>query len=537
VQLCYACKVLSIMIRRALLSLLACFPLLATAAQQPNVVIFVSDDMGWNDVGYHGSKVQTPNIDRLAKEGVQLDRFYVFPICSPTRTALMTGRSPIRFGIINALGGSGGVPPNEHFMPKAFQAAGYQTVMVGKWHLGATGEEYSPQKRGFDHFYGFRGGVIDYYTHKGRGQLDWQRNGKTIDEKGYSTELFATEAVRMIENRDKKKPLFLYMPFNAPHGPAQAPEAAVEKYNKLGVGGRVTVRAASIDVMDVAIGKVLAALEKEGMTKNTIAMFFCDNGAGGGRERGGSGARPGRPAEGGDDGTGNTPLRGGKGSVLEGGVRVPAVIRWPGVIKAGSKTSQLIAVQDLLPTLTAAVGIPHGNDQKMDGANVWPAIKEGKTVERPPVVIAASRGMTILQDQWKLIKAGGTVTLYDVVADPLESADLASKEPELVAKLSQSMAPFAKMLADNPGRSPRGRRTRRGGAQGQQPSRRGPGQDGAQPDGEGRPPRGNRPGRPGARPRVRPGGQTELPEKKPQGEVEEKKDPAPAKEPNRPGQR
>jgi arylsulfatase B len=358
--------------RIALTLLLATtFSFPAPAALRPHVVIFVSDDMGWNDVGYHGSTIQTPNIDRLVREGVELDRFYVFPICSPTRTALMTGRSPIRFGIVSPLGGSRGVPLKEHFMPEAFQAAGYQTVMVGKWHLGAKGDEYSPQKRGFDHFYGFRGGMIDYYSHEGPGRLDWQRNGKPLEEKGYSTELLAAEAVRTIEQCDKKKPLFLYLPFNAPHGPSQAPDGASEKYRKIGMSGNTAVRAAAIDVMDHAIGGVLAALEREGMAKNTLAIFFCDNGAGGGRRGGGADGRA----------TGNAPLRGGKGSVLEGGGRVPAVIRWPGVIKAGSKTSQLVAGQDLLPTLSAAVGIAHGNDQEMDGVNVWPAIRDGKAMK------------------------------------------------------------------------------------------------------------------------------------------------------------
>lgn len=501
--------------RIALTLLLATtFPLTAPAAPRPHVVIFVSDDMGWNDVGYHGSTIQTPNIDRLAKEGVELDRFYVFPICSPTRTALMTGRSPIRFGIISPLGGSRGVPLQEHFMPEAFQAAGYQTVMAGKWHLGAKGDEYSPQKRGFDHFYGFRGGMIDYYSHEGPGRLDWQRNGKVLEEKGYSTELLAAEAVRMIEHRDKKKPLFLYLPFNAPHGPSQAPDGVSEKYRKIGMSGNTAVRAASIDVMDHAIGRVLATLEREGMAENTLAMFFCDNGAGGGR-RGTDGRRR-RSAPEAGRATGNAPLRGGKGSVLEGGVRVPAVIRWPGEIKAGSKTSQLIAVQDLLPTLSAAVGIAHGNDQEMDGVNVWPAIKDGKAMRRPPVVVAGSGGMAILQDQWKLSKSGESVTLYDLVADPLEATDLAGQKPELVGRLSKAMDPFAEMLANGSGRALRpggvgGRAPRRGA--GGRPSRRGATDAEGASEGEDRRPRGTRPGRPGGRllPGRTPPGEAEKP--------------------------
>ena len=192
--------------------------------------MFVSDDMGWNEVGYHGSKIATPHIDGLAKEGVQLDRFYVHPICSPTRTALMTGRSPARFGITGPIG-RGVVPLDEHFLPQTFQKAGYQTFMVGKWHLGERSDDHAPNARGFDHFYGCLGGVIDYYTHRrGRG-LDWQRNGKPVIEEGYSTDLFAAEAIRLLKNRDQKKSVFLYLPFNAPHQPAQAPDVLIQ--NKL----------------------------------------------------------------------------------------------------------------------------------------------------------------------------------------------------------------------------------------------------------------------------------------------------------------
>ena len=471
----------------------------------PNVVIFMSDDMGWQDVGYSGSRTQTPNIDRLSAEGIQLDRFYVFPVCSPTRTAMMTGRSPIRFGITWALGGSQGVPPDEHFMPEAFRAAGYQTFMVGKWHLGAVGEEYAPQGRGFDHFYGFRGGVIDYYTHTFRGQPDWQRNGKQFEEEGYSTDLFAKEAVTLLENRDKTKPVFLYMPFNAPHGPAQAPDWLIEKYEKLGIYGRNAPRAASIDSMDQAIGKVLATLDKEGMSRNTLVMFYCDNGAGGGRERPADAAwrRPPPPSH--EQGSGQR-LRGGKGTVFEGGVRVPAVIRWPGVIEAGSKSSQLMSALDLLPTLTAAVGIPHGNDKPLDGENMWPSIRDGKTVTGKEVVIGAHGSVAIVRDDWKLIRNNEQVSLFDLKNDPTESRDLADEQPEMVARLKATLAPYVTMMQENPGLFPRrgppartaaGQRPpgRRPPAVGGRPPRRGPAEAGRRPPPRGRPEGGNRPPR------------------------------------------
>ncbi len=394
---------------------------LAQASSQPNVLIIVADDMGWNDVGYHGSKIQTPNIDRLAKEGMQLERFYVHPVCSPTRTAMMTGRSPARFGITNPLGGDRGVPLDERFMSSAFQTAGYQTFAVGKWHLGAVGDDYSPLRRGFDHFYGFRNGFIDYYAHTFEAELDWQRDGVALKEDGYSTDLLAAEAVRVIEKCDRVKPMFLYLPFNAPHDPVQAPEALIEKYRSLGGRDRSNIYAAAIDVMDQAIGRVLAALEKEGMTKNTLVLFFCDNGA---------------KSISVVQGEGGLALRGSKGSLLEGGVRVPAVLRWPDVIPPGSRCEQMISALDLLPTLTAAVGIPHGSEKPLDGFNVWPAIRANKVMARSPLVIAGSRGQfAVLDDPLKLITGADGAELYHVRNDPTESHNLADAQAAEVARL------------------------------------------------------------------------------------------------------
>jgi len=404
--------------------------------------MFVSDDMGWNEVGYHGSKIATPHIDGLAKEGVQLDRFYVHPICSPTRTALMTGRSPARFGITGPIG-RGVVPLDEHFLPQTFQKAGYQTFMVGKWHLGERSDDHTPNARGFDHFYGCLGGVIDYYTHRrGRG-LDWQRNGKPVIEEGYSTDLFAAEAIRLLKNRDQKKSVFLYLPFNAPHQPAQAPDVLIQKYKRLGFSSRAIGRAAAIEAMDGAMGRVLAAIKSEGMAKDTLVMFFCDNGSGGGSR--GPRALPGQLS-----------LLGGKGSVLEGGIRVPAVFRWPGVIRTGTTCSQLISAQDLFPTFVAAAGIKPANQKPFDGVNCWPAIIQNKPMKRPPVIVAGPSGdFAVLHDQWKLTWGQGQVRLYNVKDDPAESKDVTLDHPEVAAKLADSLAPFSKLNISNQERGAR----------------------------------------------------------------------------------
>ena len=408
----------------------------AATSPKPHIILFVSDDMGWNEVGYHGSKIATPHIDRLAKEGVQLDRFYVHPICSPTRTALMTGRSPARFGITGAIG-RGVVPLDEHFLPQTFQKAGYQTFMVGKWHLGERSDDYAPNARGFDHFFGFHGGGINYYTTDGSRARGWFRNGQSVAPQGYSTDLLADEAIKLLKNRNKKKPVFLYLPFNAPHQPAQASERLLEKYRKLGFFGRRVGQAGAIEAMDAAIGRVLATIEAEGISKETLVMFFCDNGSGGGRR--GSTALPGQLA-----------LRGGKGSVLEGGIRVPAVLRWPGVIRAGTKCNQLISAQDLFPTFAAAAGIKPANQKPFDGVNCWPAIIQNKPMKRPPVIVAGPSGdFAVLHDQWKLTWGQGQVSLYNVKDDPTESKDVILNHPETAAKLADNLAPFSKLNLSN----------------------------------------------------------------------------------------
>jgi arylsulfatase A-like enzyme len=414
----------------------------AATSPKPHIILFVSDDMGWNEVGYHGSKIATPHIDRLAKEGVQLDRFYVHPICSPTRTALMTGRSPARFGITGAIG-RGVVPLGEHFLPQTFQKAGYQTFMVGKWHLGERSDDYAPNARGFDHFFGFHGGGINYYTTDGSRARGWFRNGQSVAPQGYSTDLLADEAIKLLKNRNKKKPVFLYLPFNAPHQPAQASERLLEKYRKLGFFGRRVGQAGAIEAMDAAIGRVLATIEAEGISKETLVMFFCDNGSGGGRR--GSTALPGQLA-----------LRGGKGSVLEGGIRVPAVLRWPGVIRAGTKCNQLISAQDLFPTFAAAAGIEPANQKPLDGVNCWPAIVQNKAMKRPPVIVAGPSGdFAVLHDQWKLTWGQGQVSLYNVKDDPTESKDVILNHPETAAKLADNLAPFSKLNMSNQERGAR----------------------------------------------------------------------------------
>ncbi|MBM3745567.1 MAG: arylsulfatase, partial [Acidobacteria bacterium] len=262
--------------RRDFLGVTAAAAARPAAAAPPNVVIILADDLGWADVGFHGSEIRTPNLDRLATQGVRFERFYSYPLCSPTRSALMTGRSPMRLGVAYSVirpWSSYGVPLEEHFMPQSFQAAGYSTAMTGKWHLGHARAGFMPNARGFDHAYGHVNGAIDYYTHIRDGGLDWHRNGRSVREEGYATDLLAGEAARIIENRDRNRPLFLYLPFNAPHTPLQAPQPLLDKYASIADPRRRTF-AAMVDSLDQGVGRVLAALDKSGMADNTMVLFF-----------------------------------------------------------------------------------------------------------------------------------------------------------------------------------------------------------------------------------------------------------------------
>ncbi|MBL8177789.1 MAG: arylsulfatase [Bryobacterales bacterium] len=416
------------MTRRELLGTMLAAPAVA-AASKPNVVVLLADDLGWADVGFHGSDIRTPNIDRLAREGTQLDRFYSFPVCSPTRSALMTGRTPMRLGLgytVIRPWSSYALPLREHTMAESFRAAGYQTAMAGKWHLGHAERRYFPMGRGFDHQYGHLNGAIDYFTHVRDGGLDWNRDGKSVEEEGYSTDLIGAEAVRRIEQRDKAKPLFLYVPFNAPHSPMQAPKELMERYASR-PGQHRAAFAAMVDRMDTAIGRILDALDKEGMKNDTLVFFFSDNGG---------------PV---NLGATNTPLRGAKGTTFEGGLRVPAVLRYPGKVKAGAAVKQVACAIDVFPTLAAAAGVTARNTLPLDGKNLWPVLSgQKKEFEREDLFFSVEPGketyFAVRSGPWKLviveIAGKRQQMLFRIEEDPNEKNDVAAAHPEVVKDLA-----------------------------------------------------------------------------------------------------
>lgn len=401
---------------------------------RPNVLLILADDLGSRDTGYLGGEIRTPNLDRLAQQGVRFTQFYAFPLCSPTRAALLTGRSPMRYGLAYSVvrpWAPYGLPLDEHIMPQTFKALGYQTIMLGKWHLGHANRRLLPHARGFDHFYGHVNGAIDYYTHLREGGIDWQRNGVSVREEGYTTELLAREAVRVITGRDRSRPLFIYLAFNAPHTPLQAPEDVIATYSHISDPKR-RVYAAMVEVMDRAIGLVLDTLKRENMLENTLVVFASDNGG-----PTGAGAR-------------NDPLRAGKATVFEGGIRVPALMYWPGRLPANRKSDQVMTVQDLFPTLVSACGGRPQATKPLDGDDLWQVIQEGRAVSRKDLFFAVEPGdqtrqLAVRRGHWKLIRhiekqTGRRVDfLFNLAEDPLERTDLAPKHPDMVRALGAEL--------------------------------------------------------------------------------------------------
>jgi arylsulfatase A-like enzyme len=426
----------------------------------PNIVIILADDMGWNDVGYHGSEIRTPHIDRLAAEGLELNRFYAQPACSPTRAALLTGRSSQSLGIYSPLSklNTGGLPLTAKLMPAYFREAGYQTFLVGKWHLGFHKPAYRPTSRGFDHFYGHVTGGIGFWDHVHGGGLDWQRNGKTLREEGYSTHLMAAEIDRLIEQRDQSKPMFLYAAFNAPHLPNEAPAVSIARYSYIEDPNR-RVHAAMVSELDAAVGQLMTTLEAQGMLDNTLVWFMSDNGGLN------SSSWPaglvtvlsrlegwlGRPlpftllefarTNALDGGSDNAPLRKGKQTVYEGGVRVPSTIYWKGMLSPG-QSEQMVTVRDVMPTLLAAVDIRE-SAVNFDGVSQWNHVLSGVTVRPPDYLVSGTDGEALLRFPWKLLSPGsGEVQLYRIDDDPTESLDLSAEHPEIVAELKQTLQDY-----------------------------------------------------------------------------------------------
>jgi len=437
------------------LGILAAAPAIAAENGRPNIIVILADDLGNADLGYRGSDIRTPNIDKLAKEGVQLESFHGMPVCTPARAALMTGRYPMRYGLQTLVifpNHGYGLPTDERTLPQALKEAGYQTAMVGKWHLGHADKKYWPQNRGFDHFYGNLVGEVDYFTKMRGGIVDWQRDGKFLQEKTYYLPLIGDAAVKMIEKQDKNKPFFLYFASLAPHAPYQAQKADEDRYASTIKDPTRRTYAAMITSLDDQVGRIVAALEKRGLRENTLIIFSSDNGgprnavvasgAHSKEERLASGVtQASLPASNGD-------LRGGKGSLHEGGVRVPTIFNWPARLEPRVVNEPLHMV-DIMPTVLALAGArENAPDKPLDGKDIWATLAEGKPSPHEDILVnvEAFRG-GIIKGQWKLVKIAllpGKTELFDLIADPGEKDNVAEQNPEVVRDLESRLMAYAK---------------------------------------------------------------------------------------------
>lgn len=427
----------------------------AEFSAKPNILVILADDLGFGDVGFNGgTRINTPNLDRLAATGINLTDFRAAPMCSPTRAGFLTGRWPLRFGMMRAVvppWSSYGFPLEEDTLPELLAPAGYEErAIVGKWHLGQTRRAHLPLAHGFTRFYGHYNGAIDYFTHEREGEVDWHHDERTVREEGYSTDLMGEEASRLIREAPDEKPWFLYVAFNAPHSPFQAKPEDMEKYSDLPQPRRVY--AAMVDSMDQAIGGILAEIEARPDADNTLVLFFSDNG---GILRVGSNGR----------------YRGSKLTVYEGGTRVAAAMRWPeGGLSGGGSFDGRIGYIDVLPTLLAAAGVE--TPASVDGLDFMPALRgEAELPERPWFTYMHQNQhahASVHLGSWKLVArgdffAGGAdeapvFELYDLAADFAETTDLASEEPQRVAELSGLLREFGSWQKPGVGRFDEGRK-------------------------------------------------------------------------------
>ena len=399
-----------------------------TALRAPNIVFIMADDLGYADVSCYGRPdLHTPNIDRLAMNGVRFLQGYAnSAVCSATRTALITGRYQYRLplGLEEPLVNRDvGLPPELPTLPSLLKKARYGTTLVGKWHLGVL-PKFGPLQSGYDHFYGFRGGALDYYTHADGNRDDFWDDDVRVDQMGYLTDLFGTRAVGVIDGYAKSGgPFFISLHFNAPHWPWEAPGDESESERLQGGdlfdldGGTQKTYQRMIEEMDLQIGRVLRALEAHGLTENTIVVFTSDNG--------------------GERFADTWPFTGRKTELLEGGLRIPAILSWPARIPKGRTTDQVSISMDWMPTLLAAAGVVPDPAFPPDGINLLPVL----TGSTPPITrklfwrYKANAQRAARDGDYKYLKILDNTFLFNVVDDPMERANLKVRHRDVYNRL------------------------------------------------------------------------------------------------------
>jgi len=419
----------------------AFMPAFAGRSQQgkPNIIFIIADDLGWADIGYHNTEVLTPNLDKLAAQSVRLQRHYVMPTCTPTRVGLMTGRYPSRLGVLSPAYGNI-FSDDSTTLAQALRDGGYLTSISGKWHMGSP-PECTPLKYGFDRSYGYFHGQIDPYTHLYKtGVRSWHRNDQYLDEEGHATDLITDEAVSVVES-DHDKPLFLYVAYSVPHYPLDEPDEWTSLYKDTIKNRSRRWNAASITHMDAGIGRIVQAVDRQGIRDNTLIVFVSDNG--GQKSWYSETQYKGRYADKPHDVLGdNRPLRGWKTDVYEGGIRVPAMANWPAVLKPGTMQAP-VHIVDWMPTLCKLAGHAPRADLKWDGQDIWPLIQDRAARAKPRTLYWRTRGFqAICHGDWKLIvnKQQSVAGLYNVLTDPYEEKDVAQKHPERVEDLKRRLA-------------------------------------------------------------------------------------------------
>ena len=408
------------------------------SSSKPNIVFIIADDLGWGDVGFHGGNAPTPHLDRLAREGLELTQHYVAPVCSPTRTGLMTGRCWSRFGVTNAQN-ERALPWDTVTLPRALKSVGYDTCLTGKWHLGSLPEQ-GPNHFGFDHSYGSLAGGVSPWNHRykqGPFTKTWHRNETLLEEPGHVTDLIANEAVKWIESRGSA-PFFLYVPFTAVHLPIKEPDEWLRRVPDSIQGDVPRHYAACVMHLDDAVGRIVSALEQKGCRDNTLLVFTSDNG--GSTVENNDLKYPDDNCPNGKLTGNNQPWRGQKGDLYEGGTRVPTIVSWPGKAKPG-KVNHPVQIIDWMPTLCTLAGYRSDRELKWDGINIAPLLTEHTElpIRSLYAVAPGGRSRSLRFGDWKLIvheeKNTRKVELFELAHDPSESQNQADQQADKLKQL------------------------------------------------------------------------------------------------------
>ena len=426
--------------RRAFLAAGGAAAFAQPARRPPNIVLFLADDLGYRDLGCTGNPViRTPHVDALARDGMRFTDFYVtWPACTPSRGSLLTGRYPQRNGLYDMIRNNEvnwkfqfdeetyalspemtlGLDLREITIGQALQKAGYRTGAFGKWDSGRA-RRFLPTQRGFDTFYGFANTGIDFYTHQRYGVASMFRNNERVQETGHATDLFTREALRFVDE-NRNRPFFLYVPYNAPHiastfdkSARQAPEEFLAMYPAL--KGRTQEFAALTTHMDAGIGRILARLREHGLEEDTVVLFLSDNG--------------------GDGAADNTPLRGRKATMLEGGLRVPLIVKWPKRITPGQVNRQFATTLDLFPTLVSLAGGRPDPGVVLDGFDLGPVLRGEAQHRRTEMFWQEKSSKAARVGNWKWVETAQGGGLFDLATDPAEKNDLSAERPEALAMI------------------------------------------------------------------------------------------------------